>query len=109
MCMNGQPRLSALLLELLAEVGMAVWYAGDFDPEGLLIAQRLKRCYRGEFHFSYMSPEDYERSLSGETISPRRLAMLEKIMEEGLRGTAGALRRTGRAGYQENMLSAYEI
>ena len=37
MCMNGQPRLSAvLMLDLLAASGIKVYYGGDFDPEGLL-------------------------------------------------------------------------
>ncbi|MCD7765520.1 MAG: TIGR02679 domain-containing protein [Lachnospiraceae bacterium] len=46
MCMNGQPRLSAvLLLDLLAKAGVTAYYAGDFDPEGLLIAQKVKQYY----------------------------------------------------------------
>ena len=50
--MNGQPRLSSLLLlDLFAKAKMEVWYAGDFDPEGLLIAQKLKQYYQGEFFY----------------------------------------------------------
>lgn len=41
MCMNGQPRLAGLMvLELLAKSGTKVYYAGDLDPEGILIAQK---------------------------------------------------------------------
>ena len=41
MCMNGQPRLAGLVtLDLLAASGTVVYYAGDLDPEGLLIAQK---------------------------------------------------------------------
>ena len=44
MCMNGQPRLAGLMvLELLAKSGTRVYYAGDLDPEGILIAQKLYR------------------------------------------------------------------
>lgn len=51
MCMNGQPRLAGLMvLELLAKSGTKVYYAGDLDPEGILIAQKLSRYYKGEFH-----------------------------------------------------------
>ena len=56
LCMNGQPRLSSLLLlDLFAKAKMEVWYAGDFDPEGLLIAQKLKQYYQGEFHYWHMT------------------------------------------------------
>lgn len=110
MCMNGQPRFSSLLLlELLAESGAEVWYAGDIDPEGLLIAQRLKRYYRGKFHFWHMSAEDYEICISGEELSQRRLRMLDRVDEPELRDTAELVKQKGKAGYQENMLNCYDI
>ena len=62
MCMNGQPRLAGLMvLELLAKSGTKVYYAGDLDPEGILIAQKLSRYYKGEFHYWHMETEDYEK------------------------------------------------
>lgn len=108
MCMNGQPRFSSLLLlDLLAQSGTEVWYAGDIDPEGLLIAQRLKRYYQGEFHYWHMSADDYEMCMSAEEISQRRQKMLEKVEDPELKGTAEALKKSGKAGYQENMLGVY--
>ena len=65
MCMNGQPRLAGLMvLELLAKSGTKVYYAGDLDPEGILIAQKLSRYYKGEFHYWHMETEDYEKCKS---------------------------------------------
>ena len=62
MCMNGQPRLSSLLvLDLLAAAGICVYYAGDFDPEGLLIAQKLKLYYQGKLCFWHMSKQVYQK------------------------------------------------
>ena len=108
MCMNGQPRFSSLLLlDLLAQSGTEVWYAGDIDPEGLLIAQRLKWYYQGEFHYWHMSADDYEMCMSAEEISQRRRKMLEKVEDPQLKETAEALRKSGKAGYQENMLRVY--
>ena len=108
MCMNGQPRFSSLLLlDLLAQSGTEVWYAGDIDPEGLLIAQRLNRYYQGEFHFWHMSADDYEMCMSAEEISQRRQKMLEKVEDPQLKETAEALQKSGKAGYQENMLQVY--
>lgn len=108
MCMNGQPRFSSLLLlDLLAQSGTEVWYGGDIDPEGLLIAQRLKQYYQGEFHCWHMSADDYEMSMSAEEISQRRQKMLEKVEDPELKETAEALQKSGKAGYQENMLRVY--
>lgn len=108
MCMNGQPRFSSLLLlDLLAKSGTEVWYGGDIDPEGLLIAQRLKRYYRGEFHFWHMSADDYGMCMSEEPFSQKRRKMLEKVEDPELIGTAEALEKSGKAGYQENMLGVY--
>lgn len=67
MCMNGQPRLSSILmLDLLAKTGTKVYYAGDFDPEGLLIAQKVKQYYKGKFAYWHMSVDGYEKSKSKE-------------------------------------------
>ena len=108
MCMNGQPRFSSLLLlDLLAQSGTEVWYGGDIDPEGLLIAQRLKRYYKGQFHCWHMSADDYEMCMSTEPVSQRRQKMMEKVEDPELKGTAEALKKSGKAGYQENMVRVY--
>lgn len=50
MCMNGQPRLAGLMvLDLFEKSGIRVYYAGDLDPEGILIAQKLSQYYKGNF------------------------------------------------------------
>ncbi|MCD8118863.1 MAG: TIGR02679 domain-containing protein [Lachnospiraceae bacterium] len=112
MCMNGQPRLAAvLMLDLLAEAGVTVFYAGDFDPEGLLIAQRVKQYYHGEKHqtlrFWHMTEDDCLASLSGETLDERRIKMLERITDPELKKPAELLRERGVAGYQENIWERY--
>ncbi len=108
MCMNGQPRLAGLVaLELLAAAGTSVYYAGDFDPEGLLIAQKLAHYYRdalhGSFDYWHLTPEDYRMSCSGEVISEKRLKMLDRITDAALLPVAQLMRETGLAGYQEKI------
>ena len=108
MCMNGQPRLSALLmLDLLAAAKIKIFYAGDFDPEGLTIAQKLCQYYQGDFEYWHMSPQDCMASLSEEPLSQRRIKMLEKITDPALRPSADLLCREKRAGYQERILERY--
>lgn len=104
MCMNGQPRLSAiLLLDLLAASGTKVYYAGDFDPEGLLIAQKIHQYYKGSFSYWHMSLAEYEKSKSNERISERRLKILKKVTDNALADVVEAVGKAKVAGYQENI------
>lgn len=104
MCMNGQPRLSCLMvLELLAKSGTHVFYSGDLDPEGMLIAQKLSRFYPGRFTYWHMAEEDYKVCQSQEILSERRLKMLEKITDERLLPVVNNMVRCRKAGYQENL------
>ena len=102
MCMNGQPRLAGLMvLDLLAKAETRIYYAGDLDPEGLLIAQKLSQYYRGEFRYWHMEPSDYEKCRSGEEISPKRMKILERISDEKLKPVAKEIEKYRTAGYQE--------
>ena len=105
MCMNGQPRLAGLVvLDLLEKSGTRIFYAGDLDPEGVLIAQKLRQYYKGEFCYWQMEVEDYERCRSEEIISPKRMKILERITDESLKPVARMLEKYGRAGYQEKLM-----
>lgn len=108
MCMNGQPRLASILfLDLAAQAGIRICYAGDFDPEGLLIAQKVIQYYKGEAEYWHMAVEDYEQSRSEEKISEKRIAMLERITDERLVPVAERIRELGVAGYQERLIEKY--
>lgn len=105
MCMNGQPRLAGLMvLELLAKSGTKVYYAGDLDPEGILIAQKLSRYYKGEFHYWHMETKDYEKCKSEEVISPKRMKILERITDDRLKPVVERIKAYGTAGYQEMLM-----
>ncbi len=105
MCMNGQPRLAGLMvLDLLSESGIRVYYAGDFDPEGILIAQKLSQYYKGEFHYWHMETADYEKCRSEEVISPKRMKILERITDERLKPVVDRIEEYGTAGYQEMLV-----
>ena len=105
MCMNGQPRLAGLMvLDLLAKAGTSIYYAGDLDPEGLLIAQKLAQYYKGEFHYWHMDVADYEKSRSMETISQKRMKILDRITDERLLPVVKKMKVYGKAGYQEGLL-----
>lgn len=107
MCMNGQPRLAGLLvLELCARSKTTVYYAGDLDPEGVLIAEKLSHFYVGEFHYWHMTPKDYEICRSAERITERRIKMLERITDERLQPVVNRIKEQKTSGYQEKLLLA---
>ncbi len=108
MCMNGQPRLSSvLILDLLGKSNVKIYYAGDFDPEGILIAWKVKQYYKGTVEYWHMSVEEYEKSCSKEKISEKRMKMLEKIQDLELSDLLTVFCKKGLAGYQENIMEVY--
>ena len=109
MCMNGQPRLSAwLILKLLRDGGIRVYYAGDFDPEGLCIAEKVQQSlWPGQCVFWHMSEADYRSAQSKKAIDARRMKMLDHLQDPLLQNTASLIRQEGVAGYQENILQMY--
>ena len=116
LCTSGQPRTAAYrLMELLCKgsENLSFWYAGDMDPEGLDIAQRIFSSFPGRVHIWRMSGEDYEKSLchqqaSGqqqpERLSERRMEMMKNLTHPTLKETAEKIRERKQAGYQEMLL-----
>lgn len=102
---NGQLRVATLkFLDLYTQSGGIVWYAGDYDPEGLGIAQRLLNRYGHAVRLWNYSLESYQQSLSDEEISKSRLQQLEQVTSPELADIKEAMLTTRYAGYQENVL-----
>ena len=69
-CTSGQLKeASWQLLDLLAQTNCQFYYAGDFDPEGLLIADRLWKEYGDRVHFWHMDPQDYYKAISEKQLT----------------------------------------
>lgn len=103
-CGNGQVNLAVLiLLDKLAETNI-FYYAGDFDPEGLLIAQRLKVRYQEKLQFWNYHVSLYEKYKSSVELGSERMKKLERVTEQGLQELKDALVRGKRAAYQEAMM-----
>ncbi len=104
-CVSGQPRVAALvLLDLLAAEGVTLFYAGDLDPEGMGIADRIWRRYPERVRLWHMEQKDYVESRSEEKMEERRLAALKNLRNPTLRATARLLEQEKCAGYQERLL-----
>jgi uncharacterized protein (TIGR02679 family) len=102
---NGNLRVATLkFLDLYTKTGGVVWYAGDYDPEGLGIAQRLIQRYGKSVRLWNYTEENYMKSLSDEEISISRLKQLKQITIPELTKIKAVMSEAGRAGYQENVL-----
>jgi uncharacterized protein (TIGR02679 family) len=107
-CTSGQLRSAAQeLIRMLTKNDMQIYYSGDIDPEGMLIADKLWQQYPENIHIWRMSKQDYLNSISEEKIRKRRLGMLELLHNPCLKETALQVNKTRKAGYQENILMAF--
>ena len=105
-CSSGQiNQTTYLVLDRLIQSGSRICYSGDFDPEGLLIAEKLKQRYGQALTLIGYSVELYQIALSQNRISEKRLAQLSRITCPELIPVAQAIRQHKRAGYQENIRS----
>lgn len=104
-CTNGQFKLAALmLLDLCAKEGIEMFYSGDFDPEGLLMAQRMKmRHPKNVLLWRYLK-QDYDKALSTKEILLDKLAQLNRIILPELEDVKLMLLKTHCAGYQEELI-----
>lgn len=104
-CTHGQFKLASyLLLDKLAEAGATIWYSGDHDPEGILMAQRLIERYPLHCKPWRFSTDDYVSSMSDADLSERRLKQLDNVTAGELQDIVAAVRHKGKAGYQERLL-----
>lgn len=98
---SGNPNITLYkVLDKLVLSGNKLYYNGDFDPEGLLIADNLKKRYK-ELELICYNKDDYINSISSETINKSRLNKLNKIESEELSIIKDLLVLNKKAGYQE--------
>lgn len=107
-CTNGQLNLCGyVLLDLIQKSGIPMYYAGDFDPEGILIADKLKQRYKDNLHLWKSSVEEYRAILSSSSISEKRLLSLQSCRSEELQALCRELEQYKYSGYQEALLPLY--
>jgi hypothetical protein len=94
---------SWIFFERLVESGCKIYYSGDIDPEGLLMADRLKKRYPENVVIWRMDKSDYLHAKSEESIEDR-ITQLKGIEDELLKETASTLINHGVAAYQEGLI-----
>lgn len=106
-CSYGQIRRAVFMLLDLFDKNTVFSYAGDFDPEGLLIAERLKKRYGERLIFWKYEPDIYLKYMSEEKLTNQRIKKLDGVRDATLLKIAELMREEGRAAYQESMLEEY--
>lgn len=104
-CTHGQFKLAAYrLLDMLVASGCQLKYAGDFDPEGLQMAARLKERYGDKLDYWCMDLESYVTSDPSVELTGERLVKLERVTDVELQDVVEEMKRLKRAGYQEALI-----
>lgn len=106
-CSYGQIRRAVFMLLDLFDKNIVFSYAGDFDPEGLLIAERLKKRYGDRLAFWKYETDIYLKYMSEEKLTKQRIKKLDGVRDAALLKIAELMREEGRAAYQESMLEEY--
>lgn len=106
-CISGQPNSSThIILNYLIKEDCKLFYAGDFDPEGIIICDNLKRRYGKALEFMCMNKEYYFKIKSQNSFEDR-LSKLDNIASEELLELVCEMKEDKYSAYQELLTDEY--
>ncbi|GBF10900.1 TIGR02679 domain-containing protein [Tepidibacillus sp. HK-1] len=104
-CTHGQFKLATLiLLDYLVQNDVIIYYSGDYDPEGLQMAERLKNRYPEHVQLWHYEVDEYMKAKSTVELSDTRLKKLETITLSELQPLKEQIKIERKAGYQEKLI-----
>ncbi|WP_303864771.1 DUF2399 domain-containing protein, partial [Alkalibaculum bacchi] len=107
-CTYGQLRLASfVLLDKVVQGGVKIYYSGDFDPEGIMIADKLKQRYKEALILWRYGVEEYNEIQSKVKLTEQRLKKLENIKSPELQVIANEIKKRHYGAYQELLLEYY--
>lgn len=107
LCTTGQINISSYqFLNLMDKGNCELYYCGDFDPEGLLIAQKLLDRFP-QIQLWMYTEEAFKLSISENVLSDARLTMLDNLHNDELKVIAKLMKKSKRCGYQEKLINHY--
>lgn len=89
----------------LFDINCKFYYSGDLDPEGLLIAQKLKNRYGTRLFLWKYEVELYKAHLSDIELDESRLKKLTSIEDPDLLSLKEEMLIRKRAVYQEQIIT----
>ena len=85
LCTSGQMKTASLLLiDMLCRSDCEIYYSGDTDPEGILIANRIICRNPQKIRPWRMTVQDYYDSISAKPITDERLIQLDSVTDSHL-------------------------
>ena len=109
-CTNGQLKLASLiLLDMLVCGGCEIYYSGDFDGGGLLIAERLKNRYGGKLVFWHFGVDDYLENISDVDINDIGIKKIQSIKSLELMDLVSEMTLKKKAAFQEMMVDELSL
>lgn len=104
-CTHGQLKLANLvLLDKLVKSGTTVFYSGDFDPEGLQMAQRVLKRYGKHARAWRYGVNDYLACISQVELPSVRLKKLSSVTAIEFAEVKREILKQKKAGYQEYLI-----
>lgn len=101
---SGIPNLAVYkVLEKLSDNGNELYYNGDFDPEGLIIASKLKDKFPNLKLFCY-DEVDFLNAISNEVVNDSRIKKLDSVINKELKIIKTSIKNSRKAAYQERNL-----
>ena len=83
---------------------MKLYYSGDLDPEGLLMAEKLIEMFPDQVQTIGMSLESYQVGQQLSKLLPQQLKQLQKINSKELKLIAKKMEISHIKAYQEGYL-----
>lgn len=107
-CTSGQLNLSSYMLLNKIKNLDKIYYAGDFDPEGLQFADKLKDVYKDKVEFMLYDEKYYEKIISDKELDLKRISKLRSIKSKDLKDISDSLMKYKKAAYQELLIDYYK-
>lgn len=105
-CGYGQIKLSSLIImDKAVKNGIKLYYSGDIDPEGLQIADKLKKRYGENIKLILYTEEVIEKYSSEVNISEISIKKCESIEDENLKKISEKIKKNKKKCFQEAFLN----
>jgi uncharacterized protein (TIGR02679 family) len=107
-CTFGNFKLASLILmDKLVKSGTKIYYSGDFDPEGIIMADKLKQRYGENTVLWRYTKENYISIKSTEKLEEYRIKKMNNVISSELREVAEIIGTNKLAAYQELLIDRY--
>ncbi|MHC6180981.1 TIGR02679 domain-containing protein [Clostridium sp. JNZ X4-2] len=108
-CSFGNFKLASLvLMDKLVENGAHIYYSGDMDPEGIVMADKLKFRYGQKLILWRYGVGDYQDIVSKVVLTETRIKKLQSVKSAELMKICEAIENCKCAAYQELLIDKYE-